>query len=153
MTESISRRFYRRLLRLYPEPFRNEFEDEMLGMFEECRAAQGSWRLLADGVFSAAKQQIRYVSTPVPKSAVLYAEIASSPDLARIFVVAGFGVLLIAGMLTGAPKRNASESWTMVRSEVFTFPLWENIRAGAEERRAKPESAFSARARRRHRSG
>ena len=58
MTGSISRKLYRRLLMLYPEPFRREFGDEMLGVFEECRAAQGSWRLLADVVLSAARQGI-----------------------------------------------------------------------------------------------
>jgi len=93
----------------------------MLSMFEECRAAQGSWRLLAGVLLSATRQQIRYVSTPVPKTAPLYSEIASSPNLARILAAAVFGAALIAGVLLGG-KPKAPESWT-VRWEVrFWFP-------------------------------
>ncbi len=69
MTGSISRKLYRRVLLLYPKPFRHEFGDEMLSMFGDCRAAQGSWHVLADVLLSAAKQQIHYLSIPAPKSA------------------------------------------------------------------------------------
>jgi hypothetical protein len=94
----------------------------MLSMFEECRSAQGSWRVLADVLLSALKQKVHYLSTPAPKAAPLYSEIASSPCLARILVAAVCGVVLITGVLTGA-KPKAPESWTMVRSEVrFWFP-------------------------------
>jgi hypothetical protein len=58
VTGSISRKLYRRVLLLYPEPFRHEFGNEMLNMFVECKAAQGSWHVLADVLLSAAKQQI-----------------------------------------------------------------------------------------------
>jgi hypothetical protein len=112
VTGSISRKLYRRVLLLYPEPFRHEFGDEMLSMFAECRAAQGSWHVLADVLFSAAKQQIRYLSTPAPKSAPLYSEIAWSPNLARILAVAVFGVVLIASVLAGGGAPKVRESWT-----------------------------------------
>jgi hypothetical protein len=118
----ISRRLYRRILLLYPEHFRREFEDEMLGMFEECSAAQGSLRLLADVGLSAAKQQIQYLSTPVPKSALLYTEIASSPNLARMLAVIVCGAALVAGVsMPVTPK--APESCTMLRTQRrFRFP-------------------------------
>lgn len=119
MTGSISRKLFQQFLLLYPEPFRHEFGDEMLSMFEECRAAQCPSRLLADVLLSAARQQIRYVSTPAPKSAPLYSEIASSPNLARILAIAVFVAALIPGVLVGG-KPKAPESWAVeVR---FWFP-------------------------------
>lgn len=122
MTASISRMLYRRFLFLYPEPFRNEFGDEMLDMFEECRAAQGSWHVLADVLIAAAKQQIRILSIPVPKRMPFYSEISSSPNLARILAMTVFAAALTAGVLTGGKPKSA-ESWAMVHSEVrFWFP-------------------------------
>ena len=112
MTGSISHKLYRWVLLLYPETFRHEFGDEMLSMFTECRAAQGSWYVLADGLLSAAKQQIHYFSIPAPKSVPLYSEIAWSPNLARILAVSVFGVVLIASVLAGGGKPKARESWT-----------------------------------------
>jgi hypothetical protein len=111
VTGSIFRRLYWRVLLLYPEPFRHEFGGEMLRMFEECRASQGSWHVLADVLLSAAKQQIYYLSIPAPKSAPLYSEIAWSPNLARILAVAVFSVALIASVLAGGEKPKARESW------------------------------------------
>jgi hypothetical protein len=84
VTGSISRKLYQQFLLLHPEPFRHEFGDEMLGIFEQCKAEQGSWRLLADVVLSAAKQQIQYLSTSVPRRAPLYSEVDVSANLARI---------------------------------------------------------------------
>ncbi len=122
MTASISRMLYQQFLFLYPEPFRNEFGDEMLSMFEECRAAQGSWHVLADVLIAAAKEQIRILSIPVPKRVPFYSEIASSPNLARILAVIVFAAMLITCVLTGG-KAKSAESWTMVRPEVrFCFP-------------------------------
>ena len=109
----ISRKLYRRILLLYPEPFRHEFGEEMLSMFADCKAAQGILHVLADVVLSAAKQQIHYLSTPAPKSGPLYSEIAWSPNLARILAVAVFSVVLIASVLAGEGKPTARESWTM----------------------------------------
>jgi hypothetical protein len=96
----LSREVYRRFLALYPEPFRQEFGNEMLDMFEACAAVQGSWNLLADLVFSAFKQQFRYLSTPSPKSTPLYREIGSSPNLARVLAVAGCGAAILFGVFT-----------------------------------------------------
>jgi hypothetical protein len=122
MTGSISWKLYQRVLLLYPEPFRHEFGDEMLSIFEECRAAQGSSRVLADAVLSAVKQKAHYHLTHSSKTAPLYAEIGSSPSLARILAIAICGVVLISGVLTGG-KPKAPESWTMVPSKVrFWFP-------------------------------
>jgi hypothetical protein len=112
VTGSISRKLYRRILLLYPEPFRHEFGDEMLRMFAECKAAQGLWHVLADVLLSAAKQQIHYHSIPAPKSASLYSEIAWSPNLARILAGAVLGVVLIASLLAGGGKPKTSEPWT-----------------------------------------
>lgn len=112
MTASISRKLYRRILLLYPEPFRHEFGDEMLSMFAECKAAQGAWHVLADVLLSAAKQRIRYVSIPAPKSAPLYSEIAWSPNLARILAIGVLGVVLIASVLMERGKPEPRESYT-----------------------------------------
>jgi hypothetical protein len=100
MSLVLAREVYRRFLALYPEPFRQEFGDEMLDMFEACAAAQGFWHLLTDVVFSAFKQQFRYLSTPSPKSTPLYREIGSSPNLARVLAVAGFGAAILLGVFT-----------------------------------------------------
>jgi hypothetical protein len=35
-----ARKLYQQCLLLYPESFRHEFGDEMLDMFEDCRAAR-----------------------------------------------------------------------------------------------------------------
>jgi len=112
VTGSISRKLYRRILQLYPAPFRHEFGDEMLSMFEDCKSAQGSWLVLADVLLSAAKQQIHYLSIPAPKSAPLYSEIGWSPNLARILAVAVFGVVLIASAFVERKKPEARELWT-----------------------------------------
>lgn len=86
----------------------------MLGVFEEYRAAQGHWHLLVDIVLSAARQQLRYLLTPAPRSAPLYSEIASSLNLARMLAVAVFSAALITGVsLGGTPK--APEPWTLIR--------------------------------------
>lgn len=117
MTGSTARKLYQRCLLLYPESFRQEFGDEMLGMFEECRVAQGSSRVLADVLFSALKQQISYRSTPLPESAPLYAEIAWSPKLARVFAVIALGAGLITAAVADRDKPKAPESWTLVHAE------------------------------------
>ena len=115
MTGSISRKLYRQFLFLYPESFRQEFGNEMLEMFEDCRAAQGSWRLLADLFFSAIKQQISYPSTPFEKTAPpLYAEVAWSPKLARILALSTLSVALIAATVAGRAKAKAPEPWTLI---------------------------------------
>ena len=125
MTGSISRKLYRRVLLLYPEPFRHEFGDEMLSMFAECSAAQGFWHVLDDVLLSAAKQQIHYLSVPASKSAPLYSEIAWSPSLARILAVAVFGVVLIASALAARGKSEVRESWTRpcARSRIAVAPI------------------------------
>ena len=122
MTESISRKFYRQALLLYPEHFRHQFGEEMLGLFEECNAAQGSWRLIADLVFSAVRQRFRYLLTPAPKSTPLYAEIGASPDLARLLAIAVCATSLVTGVLAGTDRPKAPEPWTLIRPERRFWP-------------------------------
>jgi hypothetical protein len=123
LTRSISRKLYQRLFLLYPEPFRHEFKDEMLSIFEECRGAQGSWRLLTDLVLSAAKQQVHYRSTPVPKGAPLYSEIASPSSLARTLTITVIGAALLAGVFAGGKPEMADRSFLANRREaLFWFP-------------------------------
>jgi hypothetical protein len=117
VTGSISRKLYRHCLLLYPKSFRHEFEDEMLDMFEDCRAAQGSCRLLGDVVFSAAKQQIIERSTPLQKSAPLYAEIAWSRKLARVFALVALGAGLITAAVVDRETPEAPESWTLLHTQ------------------------------------
>ncbi len=118
MSSFISREVYRRFLVLYPEPFRKEFGDEMLGMFEACAAAQGFWSLLSDVVFSAFRQQLRYASAPSPKSAPLYTEIGSSSNLARILAVAvaGFGAAMLFSVFTTTGESKMPELHTALRA-------------------------------------
>ena len=163
MTGSISRKLYRQFLLLYPEPFRQEFGDEMLDIFEECRATQGSWRLLADVVFSAAKQQIHYLSTPVPKSAArkaastFYSEIGASPNLARVLAVAVFGAALIAGLWAVQHNANAPECSRIVSpARRFSFPAglisFPKCSDGADSA-LKPDGFLAARVSRQGRGG
>ena len=136
MTGSVSRRFYRQLLLLYPGPFREEFGDEMLGMFDECSRALGAWRVLVDIALSAVRQQVHYLSTPVSMGAFLYSEIRASPNLARILAIAAFGVGLIASVFAGG-KPEAPKFPAMVRSEaLFWFPVegWERYCPHAPQR-------------------
>jgi hypothetical protein len=112
MTGSFSRKLYRQILLLYPGPFRQEFGDEMLSMFDECSSAQGSWHVLANVLLSAAKQQAAYLSIPAPKSAPSYSDIASPPNLPRILALAVSGAVLIASVMAGGGKPKARESWT-----------------------------------------
>jgi hypothetical protein len=121
MTGSISRKLYQQLLLLFPEHFRLEFGEEMLGMFEECHATQGPWRLLADLGFSAIKQNFYYLLAPERNKSHLYSEIGSAPNLARILAVAVCAAALIPGVVAGRKSR-APES-AAVRSEVrYWFP-------------------------------
>lgn len=136
MTGSISRKLYQQFLLLYPEPFRHEFGDEMLALWEECKAAQGGWRLLADVVVSAVKQQIHYHSTPVPDGAPLYSEIACFPKLARMLTVAVFAAALVVSVLLRGNQK-ASQSPVVVRQEaLFWFPIlgWERYCLNAPAR-------------------
>jgi hypothetical protein len=113
----------------------------MLGIFEQCKAEQGSWRLLADGLLSAAKQQIQYLSTSVPKGAPLYSEVDVSANLARMLGVVAVGAALITGALVGR-EPEAPESWTVHRPEaLFWFPVIPEGRycSDAPERAVKPE--------------
>ncbi len=142
MTESVSRLLYRHFLLLYPERFRHEFGDEMLAIFEQCRAAQGFWRLFTDLVLSAAKQQIDYLLTPAPKGVPLYSEIASSSDFVRMFAVAVCAAALIAGILVGRKPEDLQSETVVLPEALFWFRTgeWKQYRSDGPERTGKPES-------------
>ena len=107
MSQSISRRLYRRLLRMHPEPFRQEFEEEMLGVFEECSADQGPLFLIADAFFSAVRQHVRYHAAPVPNRVFFYSEVPASPTLAARLATAMLVLILAAsaGVERARPKQ------------------------------------------------
>lgn len=117
MTELSVRKLYQQCLFLYPADFRHEFGEEMLDMFEDCRAAQGSFRLLADLVFSAAKQQIRHCSTPLRKSRPPYVEIAWSPKLAKVFALIALSTGLITISSAGNEKPKTGQLWIATHAE------------------------------------
>ena len=52
----MTRSLYRSLLWLHPPAFRRQFAGEMLWIFDEAAVAEGSARLLADGVVSLLRQ-------------------------------------------------------------------------------------------------
>jgi hypothetical protein len=109
MTGSTARKLYQQCL--------------LLNMFDDCRAAQGFWPLLADVVCSALKQQISYGSTPLQRSAPFYAEIAWSPKLARVFAVIALGAGLITAAVADRDKPKDPESWILRHAEHrFWFP-------------------------------
>lgn len=113
----------------------------MLIIFDECKAAQGSWRVLADVLLSAAKQQILYRSTPVPRSAPLYSEIDWSPHLARRLGVAALSAALITSVWIQR-RTEAPASGTVIRPEaIYWFPIIPQGRYcyGPPKRTGKPE--------------
>jgi hypothetical protein len=128
VTGSISRTLYKQILYLHPEPFRREFGNEMLSIFDECKATQGSFHLLADLFLSALKQQIHYLAIPAPRRTPVYLDIASSPNLARMLAIAVLTAGVIAGVFVPEAKPKA-ESWRMVRSEprVWYSPCEERV--------------------------
>src|SRR6185295_16771269 len=56
MARSISRSFYRCLLRLHPSAFRTRFADEMLWIFDEVAPREGVRGLFGDAFWSLARQ-------------------------------------------------------------------------------------------------
>jgi hypothetical protein len=77
-------------MRLYPEPFRAEFSEEMLSMFDECEPALGARNLLQDILISVARQQVHHLTRPKPTTINLYREASSTSKLALIFAISVF---------------------------------------------------------------
>jgi hypothetical protein len=121
---SISRRLYQQIILLYPEPFRREFGQEMLGVFDECRAAQGGPYLLADGLVTALKQYLHYLAKPAPDKTALCWEVPSSPRLARSLAMAVLTTAVIANAFVRDPKPK-TQAWPTIRTEyrICYFPL------------------------------
>ena len=116
MTSSISHRLYQQIILLYPEPFRREFGEEMLSVFDECQPTRGIAHLLADRLVAALKQQVRYLTIHAPDRTALYAEIASSSALARRLALAVVAVAIVAGVF-GREGRPNKHAWATVRVE------------------------------------
>jgi hypothetical protein len=116
MISSISHRLYRQIILLYPEPFRREFGEEMLGVFDECQATQEPWHLFADGLRAALKQQLRYLTTPAPERTALYSEVASSPGLARGLATAVVAAAIMAGLFV-RDERPKARFWPKIHIE------------------------------------
>ena len=125
MSGRISRGVCKRFLLLYPEPFRQEFGDEILDIVEECRRAPGSWRVFADVLFSGIKQRIHHIlilqgliqqRETVPGRL----DIERAPNLARILGVSVCGAALITGVL-GGRRPETSEPWMVVRPEALFY--------------------------------
>ena len=116
MTGSISRRLYQHIILLYPEPFRREFGEEMLSVFEECQVGQGAPYLLADGLRAALKQQLHYLATPAPARTALYSEVASSPSLARSLAMAVVAMAILTSIFV-RDERPRTRPWATIRIE------------------------------------
>lgn len=100
MTLSFSRKLYQHLLYLYPEPFRREFGDEMLDIFDACKQAESCSRLFADALQCAVKQRLYYHLSPAPERIPLYVEVPLHPPLAPRLAAVTLGFLLIAAVTT-----------------------------------------------------
>lgn len=99
MTSALSCRLFQRILLLYPEPFRREFADEMLGVFGECHSNQRTSFLLVDGLVGALKQQFHNFAVPTPNRTPLYAEVPTAPSLARSLAIAALAISFLANAL------------------------------------------------------
>jgi hypothetical protein len=109
MMRSISQTLYRRFLGLHPEPFRIEFGEEMLDIFEESAGDQGTFFVLADVIKSAARQQFRYHTAPAPTRVPLYSEIAEAPALARMLASTVLVLTLAASAAVSGRKEKPRE--------------------------------------------
>jgi hypothetical protein len=123
MSGSISRKMFQHLLLVYPKLFRDEFGEEMLAVFEECERSQSCWRLLADVVLSAVKQQIYYRSIPLPTSAAPYREISVSLNLARMMAGAALSASLFAGAWAPARREDPQRGAVVHPEALFWFPI------------------------------
>lgn len=111
MTHALACHLYQRILLLYPEPFRREFADEMLGVFGECRFTQRTSSLLVDGLIGAWKQQFHYFAVPTPNRTALYAEIPTAPSLARSLGLAAVAISFLATALVQDQRPQGGKHW------------------------------------------
>jgi hypothetical protein len=116
VTHEISHRLYRQIIHLYPEPFRREFAEEMLSVFDQCQATQKNSHLLADALIAALRHQLHYLSTPVPARTELYSEVPSSPGLARNLALAVVALAIFTGLFARQDKPRI-QTWATVRIE------------------------------------
>jgi D-alanyl-D-alanine carboxypeptidase len=73
---------YRCIVRLHPRAFREQFGEEMLGIFEEAAKTHGAFRLLGDGLVSLTRQ---WIFRPRPLMAPVSAPVASMPHHGGLF--------------------------------------------------------------------
>ena len=111
MTHSLRCRLYQCILLLYPEPFRREFADEMLGVFGECHLTQRTSFLLVDGLIGAWKQQFHYLAVPTPNRTGLCAEIPTAPSLARSLGLAAVAISVLATALVQDQMPQGGKHW------------------------------------------
>jgi hypothetical protein len=111
MTNSLSCRLFQRILLLYPEPFRREFAEEILGVFGECHLTQRTSFLLVDGLVGALKQQFHCFAVPTPNRTALYAEVPTAPSLARSLAIAVVAISLLANALVQDHAPQAAKHW------------------------------------------
>jgi hypothetical protein len=123
MNSTIARGAYRRIIRLYPEPFQREFGQEMLSVFDECQAGQtGISHLLSDGLAGAMRQQWCYLVTPAPVRAELYSEIPASPLLASRLAFAVFAVAAFSGIFgPNEPPKVHARATVRIRHEILYY--------------------------------
>jgi hypothetical protein len=111
MTNALSCRLFQRILLLYPEPFRREFADEMLGVFDECHLTQRASFLLVDGLVGALKQQFHNFAVPTPNRTPLYAEVPTAPGLARSLAIAAVAISFLANALVQDQTPQGAKHW------------------------------------------
>jgi CubicO group peptidase (beta-lactamase class C family) len=73
---------YRCIVQLHPSAFREQFGEEMMGIFEEAADTHGAFRLLGDGLVSLARQ---WIFRPKSLMAPVTAPVASMPHHGGLF--------------------------------------------------------------------
>jgi len=109
MTASVSRKLCQRFLYLYPEPFRCEFGEDILAIFEASKETERPSDLLFDIFLSAVRQQFRYQAMPVPKNVPLYSEVSVHPGLASTLAGVVFAYATVVMILAPPAKIRSFE--------------------------------------------
>ena len=73
---------YRCIVQLHPSAFREQFGEEMMGIFDEAAETHGAFRLLGDGLVSLTRQ---WIFRPRPLMAPVTAPVAAVPHDGGLF--------------------------------------------------------------------